>query len=141
MATFAVDETNLQETVSKGGILLLDFWADWCVPCHSFAPIYEAASDANPDIAFGKVDTEAAPGLAQAAGISAIPTLMAFRDGVVVFAQAGALPRPALDDLITQIRGLDMDEVRAEAGAHPEHAPHNGANTDGVIQDFPRSGS
>lgn len=124
MATIAIDESNLQDELDKGGILLLDFWAEWCGPRRAFAPVYEQASEENPDIIFGKVDTEAAPGLAQAAGISAIPTLMAFRDGVLVFAQAGALPRPALDDLITQIRELDMDALLAEAAAHPEHASH-----------------
>lgn len=128
VATLAIDESNLQEQIDKGGILLLDFWADWCGPCHAFEPIFEVASEANPDIIFGKVDTEAAPGLAAAAGISAIPTLIAFRDGVLVFVQAGALPKPALDDLIGQIRGLDMDAVKAEVTSHPDHASHGSAD-------------
>lgn len=127
MTTISVTESNLQEQIDKGGILLLDFWATWCGPCLSFAPVYESASEANPDIIFGKVDTEAAPGLAEAARISAIPTLMAFRDGVVVFAQAGALPKPALDQLIEQVRAIDMDDVRAEMAAHPDHAAHSPA--------------
>lgn len=91
----------------------------------SFAPIYESAAEMNPDIIFGKVDTEAAPGLSEAAGISAIPTLMAFRDGALVFAQAGALPKPVLDQLIEHIRALDMDMVKAEMSAHPDHAAHS----------------
>lgn len=124
MATIEVTESNLQEQIDKGGILLLDFWATWCGPCSSFAPIYESASEMNPDIVFGKVDTEAAPGLAEAAGISAIPTLLAFRDGTLVFAQAGALPKPALDQVIEQVRALDMEKVKAEMSAHPDHAAH-----------------
>jgi len=100
-----------EETVSSAGITLVDFWAGWCGPCKMFAPIYEAASEKNPDITFGKVDTEAEQALASAAGITSIPTLMAFRDGILVFSQPGALPAPALEKVIDAVKGLDMVEV------------------------------
>ncbi|HAM26702.1 MAG TPA: thiol reductase thioredoxin, partial [Microbacteriaceae bacterium] len=93
---------------------LVDFWADWCGPCKMFGPIYDAASEQHSDVMFGKVDTEAEQQLAGAAGITSIPTLMAFRDGILVFSQPGALPAPALEQVITAVKGLDMDEVRAE---------------------------
>jgi len=93
--------------------VLVVFWPAWCAPCRQFAPTYEGAATANPDIVFGKVDTEAEQGLAAAAGISSIPTLMAFRDGILVFAQPGALPAAALNQVITSVRELDMDSVRA----------------------------
>ncbi|TPW76080.1 thioredoxin family protein [Schumannella soli] len=114
MATVDLTEQDFESTILEGGIVLVDFWADWCGPCKAFAPIYDAASGDNADIVFGKVDTEDQRGLAGAAEIQAIPTLMAFRDGIGVFKQAGALPRPALDELITQIRALDMDGIRAQ---------------------------
>lgn len=114
MATVDLTEQTFETTVVEGGIVLVDFWADWCGPCKAFAPIYDESSNEHYDIVFGKVDTEAEQALAQAADIQAIPTLMAFRDGIGVFKQAGALPRPALEDLITQIRALDMDKVRAQ---------------------------
>jgi thioredoxin 1 len=114
MATVDLSEQTFESTVVKGGIVLVDFWADWCGPCKAFAPIYDATSASNDDIVFAKVDTDANQGLSSAMGIQAIPTLMAFRDGIGVFSQAGALPRPALEDLITQVRALDMDAVRAE---------------------------
>ncbi len=117
MTTLALSTANFEDTVTRDGIVLVDFWAAWCGPCLAFAPIYEAAAEDNPDLVFAKVDTEAEPQLSGALGIRSIPTLMVFRDGIAVFAQAGALPRPVLDDLITQVRGLDMTEVRAAVEA------------------------
>ena len=110
MATLTLTTDAFEDTVSSG-ITLVDFWADWCGPCKMFGPIYEAASEKNPDIIFGKVDTEAEQALASAAGITSIPTLMAFRDGILVFSQPGALPAPALDEVINAVKGLDMVEV------------------------------
>jgi thioredoxin 1 len=114
MPTINLTTDAFEKTVISSGITLVDFWADWCGPCKMFGPIYEAASEKNPDITFGKVDTEAEQALASAAGITSIPTLMAFRDGVLVFAQPGALPAPALDQVIEAVKALDMDEVHAK---------------------------
>ncbi|HET7066588.1 MAG TPA: thioredoxin [Nocardioides sp.] len=114
MATLPLTEESFQQTVTQEGIVLVDFWASWCGPCRMFAPVYEAASETHDDITFASIDTEEQQMLAGALQISSIPTLMAFRDGVLVFRQAGALPAPALDELIGAVRGLDMDDVRRQ---------------------------
>ena len=117
MATLPLTEESFQQTVTQDGIVLVDFWASWCGPCRMFAPVYEKASETHDDITFASIDTEAEQGLSGALRISSIPTLMAFRDGILVFRQAGALPAPALEELITAVRGLDMDDVRRQVAA------------------------
>ncbi|MDX3071426.1 MULTISPECIES: thioredoxin [unclassified Streptomyces] len=122
MATVELTKDNFDEVVSANDFVLIDFWASWCGPCRMFAPVYEAAAKENTDLVFGKVDTEAQQELAAAFQIQSIPTLMIIRDKVAVFAQPGALPAPALEDLIKQARALDMDEVRKSI-AEGESAP------------------
>ena len=124
MSTRNLTYTDFESTISGEGIVLVDFWASWCGPCRMFAPVYEAASEQHTDIVFGKVDTEAEQQLAGAARITSIPTLMAFREGVLVFAQPGALPPAALDQVVHAVRGLDMAEVHAEVAR--QRAKQNG---------------
>lgn len=127
MSTVALSADTFKETVTRPGITLVDWWASWCGPCRMFAPVFEAASDQHSDITFGKVDTEDQPELSGAAGIASIPTLMVFRDGILLFSQPGALPAPELEKIIQAIRDLDMDDVRekvAQQEQEQEHAHH-----------------
>ncbi len=131
MSTRELTLADFEQTVSGEGIVLVDFWAAWCGPCRQFAPIFEKAAEDNPDIVFGKVDTEAEQQLSQMAAITSIPTLMLFRDGVLLFNQAGALPPQALEGVITQARELDMEAVRQE-----QEAAANGPQDEVALDDF-----
>ncbi len=121
-ATVEITAGNFKEVVERDGIVLIDWWAPWCGPCRVFGPTYEKVAQKHPDLTFGKVDTEAQPDLAGAFDIRSIPTLMILRDKVLLFSQAGALAEAALEDLIRQVRGLDMEKVRAEIAAQEKKA-------------------
>ena len=129
MATIDLTSEAFEKTVTADGIVLVDFWAEWCGPCKSFGPIFEEASEKNPEITFAKIDTEAQQEIAGALEIRSIPTLMIFRDGIQLFSQPGALPGHALDDLIDQVKAIDMDDVRAEI------AKQSGESGDGTEAD------
>ncbi|MDU0349672.1 thioredoxin [Actinomyces sp. MRS3W] len=126
MAPTNITGAEFNQTVRGKGITLVDFWASWCGPCQRFAPVFEKAAENNPDITFAKVDTEAERELAGALGISSIPTLMVFRDDVLVYREAGALPAKALDSLITQVRELDMDEIKRKIAEEEAAVPAQG---------------
>lgn len=117
MATVNVGEKTFEKLITESPIVFVDFWAEWCGPCKMFGPVFEAASEKHPDVVFAKVDTEAEQSLAGAAGITSIPTLMAFRDGILLFRQPGALPAPSLEELIVAIKAADMEEIKKEVAA------------------------
>ena len=125
MATKELTGTTIEQAIKDNDIVLVDFWAEWCGPCKRFGPVFEASSETHPDILHAKVDTEAEQALAGELGITSIPTLMAFREGILVFNQAGALPGPALEQVVSAVKELDMDDVRAQIEA--QHAEHSGA--------------
>jgi thioredoxin 1 len=128
MSTIELTKDSFEDTVTQDGITLVDWWAEWCGPCRQFAPVFQAASEEHPDVRFGKIDTEDQQELAAAARITSIPTLMAFRDGILVFSQPGALPAPALEQVIKAVEDLNMDEVRAEVAKQQAGAPQGSAS-------------
>src|ERR1700744_4713445 len=128
MSTIELTKDTFENTVTQDGITLVDWWAEWCGPCRQFAPVFQAASEEHPDVRFGKIDTEDQQELAAAARITSIPTLMAFRDGILVFSQPGALPAPALEQVIKAVQDLDMDDVRAEVAKQQAGAAQDGAS-------------
>ena len=142
MATVELTEATFEEAVTTNGIVLVDFWAAWCGPCHRFAPVFEASSLAHPDVVHAKVDTDAEQGLAHAASITSIPTLMVFRDGILVFNQPGALPRQSLEQVVQAVKALDMDAVREQLAAQQngEHAGHDHAGHDHAGHDHDHAG-
>ena len=123
MASLEITEPNFAETIENNQLVLLDFWAEWCGPCKAYGPVYERISEEFPDVVFGKIDTEEQQALAGMFGIRSIPTTMAFKEGIGVFMQPGALPEAALRDLVVKLQELDMDEVRAEMAAQQEDNP------------------
>ncbi|HXP57050.1 MAG TPA: thioredoxin [Streptosporangiaceae bacterium] len=135
MSTIELTKDTFENTVTQDGITLVDWWAEWCGPCRQFAPVFQAASEEHPDVRFGKIDTEDQQELAAAARITSIPTLMAFRDGILVFSQPGALPAPALEQVIKAVQDLDMDDVRAEVAKQQAGDPQDSATQDGATQD------